>query len=143
MCPAPPFRLPTPSSCTFTEYSCTIPTLKAVMKKRKTTGKIGRKKEILLIDDSFAIHRKKGNGIIRRQVWVDEYEEVTRYSLAYINYNLFQGDNGRVLGYDNAHAQHHKHYMGHIEQIAFTSFKKLENQFQREFEALHEKIKKK
>ncbi len=27
---------------------------------------------------------------------------VTRYNLAYINHEMFQGDNGRVLGFDNA-----------------------------------------
>lgn len=113
------------------------------MKKRKSTGKAGREKETLFIDESITIHRKKGNGVIRRQVWIDEQGEVTRYSLAYINYNLFQGDNGRVLGYDNAHAQHHKHYRGHIEPITFSSFDKLESQFNKEFEALHEKTKKK
>jgi hypothetical protein len=37
---------------------------------------------------------------------------VTRYNLAYINHATCHVDNGRVLGFDNAHELHHKHYMG-------------------------------
>jgi hypothetical protein len=63
--------------------------------------------------------------------------KVTRYSLAYINYNICQVDNGRVLGYDNAHGYHHRHYMGAIEPIKFTSFVQIEELFQQEFEVLY------
>lgn len=28
---------------------------------------------------------------------------MTRYNLAYINHSIYQMDNGRVLGFDNAH----------------------------------------
>lgn len=71
------------------------------------------------------------------QVWVNNKGEATRYSLAYINYQLFSGDNGRVLGYDNAHGYHHKHYMGKVEPIKFYNYQELENEFQREFEVLY------
>lgn len=40
------------------------------------------------------------------EVWGDVGKDktvVTRYNLAYINQAMFQGDNGRVLGFDNAH----------------------------------------
>lgn len=69
-------------------------------------------------------------------------EEITRNSLAYINHHLSYNDNGRVLGYDNAHGYHHKHYMGCIEPVVFTNFEELELQFQKEFEVLHEQAKK-
>jgi hypothetical protein len=101
------------------------------------------KKDHLLEDESVRLHKSKGNGILRRQIWVDGRGEVTRYSLTYINYHLYSGDNGRVLGYDNAHNYHHKHYMGTIEPVTFNNFLDIENRFQQEFEALHEKIKKK
>jgi len=110
--------------------------------KRKKDARKKRSSEVLLLDEVFSIHRKKGNGIIRRQVWVNSVEEVTRYSLAYINHRLFHGDNGRVLGYDNAHGYHHKHYMGKVEPIAFISFEKVEKKFQSEFEVLHAEAKK-
>lgn len=52
-----------------------------------------------IVDDSFSISRKRGNGILRREVWVDDAGRVVRYNLAYINHALYVGDNGRVLGY--------------------------------------------
>lgn len=67
---------------------------------------------------------------------------MTRYSLAYINHNIFTGDNGRVPGYYNAHGDHHKHYMGKIEPVTFITFTEIEERFQHEFEVIHEKIKK-
>ena len=75
-----------------------------------------------VIDDSYELSLKRGNGTLRREVWVDLDGKVVRYNLAYINHNIFQGDNGRVIGYDNAHQFHHKHYFGKVEPIAFISF---------------------
>lgn len=113
------------------------------MTQKQKAGKKLASKETLIVDESFSIHRKKGNGVIRRQVWTNKKNEVTRYSLAYINHHLFYEDNGRVLGYDNAHGYHHRHYMGAIEPIIFTSFDELEKRFEQEFGVLHEKIKEK
>ena len=112
------------------------------MKQKKKARQKSVREEILIVDESFRIHKKKGNGVVRRRVWVNAKDEVTRYSLAYINHNLFHGDNGRVLGYDNAHGYHHKHYMGMVEPIIFTSFDELEKKFEQEFEVLHEQVKK-
>ncbi len=39
---------------------------------------------------------------------------VTRYNLAYINHSICNVDNGRVLGFDNAHDYHHTHYIGEV-----------------------------
>ncbi|HLB42647.1 MAG TPA: DUF6516 family protein [Gammaproteobacteria bacterium] len=111
------------------------------MKNKKRSKKT--KSEYLLEDEVYTLHLSKGNGILRRQVWVDNNGEVTRYSLAYINHHLFSGDNGRVLGYDNAHNYHHRHYMGKIESVTFNSFSETEIRFQQEFEVLHEKAPKK
>jgi hypothetical protein len=108
------------------------------MKKKFKKIKI----EHLIEDDAITLHKSKGNGVLRRQVWTDDEGEVTRYSLAYINHLIYAGDNGRVLGFDNAHGYHHKHYMGNVEPIVFSSFSELENRFQQEFEVIHAKIKK-
>ncbi len=48
--------------------------------------------------------------------------QIVKYSLAYIDFSLYSGDNGRVLGYDNAHGFHERHFMGKSEQIAFTTY---------------------
>jgi hypothetical protein len=73
-------------------------------------------------------------------VSVDANNVITRYNIAYINYNLCQTDNGRVLGYDNAHGYHHKHFMGVIQPVEFSSFEKIEEKFQQEFEVLYGNI---
>jgi len=54
-----------------------------------------------VIDDLHYITPRRGNGQLRREVWVNSDGHVTRYNLAYINHALHGGDNGRVVGYDN------------------------------------------
>ena len=51
-----------------------------------------------IIDEAHHITPKRGNGQLRREVWVDELGRVTRYNLAYVNRALYSGDNGRVVG---------------------------------------------
>ena len=89
-----------------------------------------------LIDESHVISTKRGNGMLRREVWVDERGKITRYNLAYINAQLFSGDNGRVIGFDNAHGYHHRHYYGKVEAVSFTSYEDIEMLFEKEWLAL-------
>ena len=90
-----------------------------------------------IVDESHAISRKRGNGKLRREIWIDERTgKVTRYSLAYINHNLYADDNGRVIGYDNAHGSHHRHYYGTVESVEFISFESVEEEFQKDWIAL-------
>jgi hypothetical protein len=35
---------------------------------------------------------------------------------------IFSGDNGRVLGYDNAHGEHHRHYRGEVEAVDLPGY---------------------
>lgn len=92
-----------------------------------------------IIDDSHYIATKRGNGQLRREVWVDDLGRITRYNLAYINHEIYQGDNGRVIGYDNAHGQHHRHYFGQVEPVEFVSFEDTEQRFQEDWAALRNK----
>ena len=86
------------------------------------------------VDESHRISAKRGNGILRREIWVDEGSgKVTRYNLAYINHKIFAGDNGRVIGYDNAHDGHHRHYFGEVKPVEFTSFENIEDQFENDW----------
>ena len=101
------------------------------------------KSERLLHDEVITLHKSRGNGLLKRRIWVNEDDEVTRYSLTYINHHIHAGDNGRVLGYDNAHNYHHRHYMGETEPVVFKNLEDIESRFQQEFEVIHEKFKKK
>lgn len=93
----------------------------------------------VLYDECTTLPKAKGNGQLIRRVSVNTKNVITRYSLAYINYNVCRVDNGRVLGYDNAHGYHHRHYMGTIEPVKFVNFEQIEKQFQQEFEVLYAK----
>jgi hypothetical protein len=90
-------------------------------------------------DERHVISKRRGNGEPRREVWPDSTGNVTRYNLAYINHDLHEGDNGRVIGYDNAYGYHHRHYFGHVEPVAFISFEDIEVQFETGWTALRSK----
>ena len=78
--------------------------------------------ESKLYDESHKISDKRGNGSLRREVWVDHQGRVTRYNLAYINHN--------------AHGYHHRHYFGVVEPIDFVSFEDVEERFEQDWTAL-------
>lgn len=92
--------------------------------------------EIKIVDKTFVVSRKRGNGTIRYEVWqVDG--TVSRYNLAYINHLIFSGDNGRVIGFDNRHG-HHRHFMGRVEQLGDVCFEEVERRFEQEWPAVLE-----
>ncbi|SMM97962.1 hypothetical protein SPONL_1700 [uncultured Candidatus Thioglobus sp.] len=63
-----------------------------------------------IIDEKHFVSRKRGGGVISVQAWADDKQQVVKYAIAYINHQIYAEDNGRVIGYDNAHNFHHKHY---------------------------------
>jgi hypothetical protein len=77
--------------------------------------------------------------ILKEEVWMDAMGEVTRYSLAYIDPELHSGDHGRVLGYDNAHGQHHRHFMGQQTSYEFRGYDEVLSRFEREVARLRRK----
>src|SRR5215211_2328240 len=91
---------------------------------------------IKLIDETFTLSRVRGGGKLRFEIWVDETGEVVRYNLAYINHGLCQRDNGRVVGYDNQHGRHHRHYLGGVDEIEFVSFADIEARFEADWTQL-------
>jgi len=93
-------------------------------------------------DESTRLAARRGNGILRREIWVDSKGKVVRYNLAYINHDIFQGDNGRVLGYDNAHGVHHRHFKGKVDAVEFQSYEDIEERFEAEWTAFSKKGKK-
>ena len=93
--------------------------------------------DVKIRDERHKIPKKRGNGQLRREAWADENGNITKYNLAYINHQLYLGDNGRVVGFDNQHGFHHRHFMGQTESIEFTSFEELENSFDQAWSLLH------
>lgn len=95
-----------------------------------------------VIDDTVTLPIKQGNGILKYSVNVDGRGKIARYSLTYINPHLCAIDNGRVLGFDNCHGYHHRHYMGKEEDIDFSTYEEIVERFEKEWRVLHEKAKK-
>ncbi len=81
------------------------------------------------VDERFVISEENGGGQIKFEVW--EYKgSVIKYSMVYVNHNIFAGDNGRVVGYDNTHDYHHKHYFGKIFPVTdFVSYEAMVERF--------------
>lgn len=73
--------------------------------------------------------------MLKEEVWHDRDRKVIKYSLAYINPAIFGADNGRVLGYDNSHDRHHRHFMGKQESFEFTGYEALATRF---YEEVHD-----
>lgn len=93
-------------------------------------------KETLLEQERFELKQKSGGGLLSYEVWGYQAQGktvVTRYNLAYINHTIYRGDNGRVLGFDNAHGYHHRHFMGRVEAVEFESFEATQERFQQEW----------
>jgi hypothetical protein len=91
------------------------------MSKKKSYTKV--------IDEQFIVPSEKGGGIIKFEAWTYK-EEVVKYNMVYINKEIYPNDNGRVMGYDNSHNFHHKHYFGQIVELDdFTNYQNLVRQF--------------
>ena len=81
-------------------------------------SKRGQPRPLKVTDESTPVRCATGYGLVREEVWKDGEGNVVRYSLAFINFHLFAGDHGRVLGYDTAHGYAHRHYLGEVERIS-------------------------
>jgi hypothetical protein len=101
--------------------------------------------EELLERESFELKAKHGGGTLSYEVWgiVERSKTtVTRYNLAYINPKLYAKDHGRVLGFDNAHGYHHRHFMGKVQAVEFESYEAILDRFQQEWRQLTQQIMK-
>ena len=100
------------------------------MKKRGTLRKV--------VDETTQVRCALGKGLIREEVWQDPRGAVAKYNLAFINHALCAKDNGRVVGYDNSHGDHHRHFAGTEEKFAFISYERLLERFLNEVRELRQ-----
>jgi len=92
------------------------------------------------VDDIDQVRCKSGSyGIIREEVYVDGVAAVVKYNMVFIHLGLYQQDNGRVLGYDNAHGHHERHWMGSVQPVGFISYERTLRRFLDEVETRKEK----
>ena len=76
--------------------------------------------ETVLIEINPLKGKRKG-AVLKEEVWFED-GAVVAYNLAYINLKRCRVDNGRVLGYDNSHGYHHRHFMGIVMAVDFTTY---------------------
>jgi len=86
-----------------------------------------------IVSEQFPVNPKRGGGLLKIEAWENGKREIVKYSMAYINYLMFSGDDGRVIGYDNAHDFNHKHYFGEISEVLdFITYQDLVERFENE-----------
>lgn len=80
------------------------------------------------------VHRLKGKrkgAVLKDEAWWED-GKVVAYNLAYINLRICRVDHGRVLGFDDSHGYHHRHFMGKVEAVEFTSYEAIAERFFKE-----------
>ncbi len=77
-----------------------------------------------------------GIGILREEVWLDGKGDIVRYNLALLLPHLSKVDNGRVLGFDNAHGSHERHFYGEVRPVPFKGYLATAKRFYREAETI-------
>ena len=104
---------------------------------RRSRGASSRESPIRkVVDDTDSVRSASGlPGTLREEVWCNSRNEVVRYNLAYINHHVFAQDNGRVLGYDNAHGVHERHESGAVQTAEFTTYEDRLREFLEEVRA--------
>ena len=90
-------------------------------------------------DETIFLKRPRKGGKLKEEVWQTDDGKVVKYSLAYINPRICGLDNGRVLGYDNSHDYHHRHFMGKLEAVEFNGYQALAARFYEEVRELWRK----
>lgn len=100
---------------------------------KKRPSRLIRRLEIYDPEDAVIPKRLGGGKLKERVIRNLDTGEVIEYALAYINPAIANTDNGRVLGYDNSHRSHHRHKMGIVEPVEFTTFEELRRRFEREW----------
>jgi hypothetical protein len=103
------------------------------------TNRTGKPPIQKVVDETIYLKRPRRGAKLKEEVWQTGEGEVVGYSLAYVNPSLCGADNGRVLGYDNSHGRHHRHFMGRRELVEFGGYASLAARFYEEVRELWRK----
>jgi hypothetical protein len=103
-----------------------------IVSRKRARKTVKREKRI---DETLHLSGERRGAVLKEEAWF-EGDRVVKYSLAYINPQICAVDNGRVLGYDNSHQQHHRHFRGRTEKITLHSYQALVTKFEQELHRL-------
>ena len=87
-------------------------------------------------DDIFMVPWYEGNGVIRREIWVDQDGKAVHYDLAYFNQDYFPEDNGRVLRLEYKNGNLSTCLLGAETGSTFLSLEDLEERFEKQWNDL-------
>lgn len=82
--------------------------------------------------EEFYPKGRKGGVVVRIQADYSRTGRLLRYSMVLVDTHNPSADNGRVLGYDNAHGHHHRHFLGKVEPMELESYESIEKRFEAE-----------
>lgn len=102
-------------------------------------AKSGKKQKVKLNPPTVRtahLSGKRRGAILKYETQTDVNGQIVKYSFVYINGSQCARDNGRVLGYDNSHGEHHKHECGKYTPIDFPGYDALAAQFEAEVKEL-------
>jgi|SRR5580700_8762656 hypothetical protein len=116
-------------------YSGRILTILSVAQAFVTAAKTKPRRWEKRVDETLYLSGRRPGAVLKEEVWF-EGEKLVKYSLGYINSDVCSTDHGRVLGYDNAHGVHHRHFRGKVETFEFTSYEALVKRFEHEVQEL-------
>jgi len=85
------------------------------------------------VQDEFYPKGRKRGILVRIQAEFSRAGQLLRYSMVLIDARNQAADNGRVLGYDNAHGYHHRHHLGQVEPVEFKSYEDILERFETEY----------
>lgn len=85
-----------------------------------------------IVDETIVLKRPRRGAKLKEEVWHTDDGQVVKYSLVYINPRICVPDNGRVLGYDNSHDYHRRHFMRAVEPVKFDIYELVFKRFHAE-----------
>jgi hypothetical protein len=100
--------------------------------RRSVVDRRGRRIVQKVVDVTTYLTRPWRGAMLVEEVWESGAGEVVKYNLGYVNPKVCGLDNGRVLGYDNSHGYHHRHFMGKEEPFEFKIYDAVAARFYRE-----------
>ncbi len=89
---------------------------------KRHRGKRGRRTEAIRTVEIYKLRKPRKGATLQIEIRASTDGRVLKYSLSYINPMISSLDNGRILGYDNAHGYTHRHYMGTVQAVDFASY---------------------
>jgi len=89
----------------------------------------GKPENLTTVDETHWFESKGKPPLIREFHTKDDEGNVIEYALTYIDFSMYAGDNGRVLGYDNAHGIHERHFMGSAQEVGPRNYASLRDEF--------------